>query len=189
MKSWLQTLFLLSTLALTACSQTYQDSTICCETQALNEKAIVYLDAIAPYRYFMLVNREAIVSSEWERIDPASDQKIVHKFDSYQSGHMILPGTYQLKRLTYTIGTRDYYIDFPKTWCITFTACPGDLIYLGDIIIKDALQQTSVPVLEDRFDKAIWCVRPSLPKFKKPIEKKLIQGLQPGQLAAIQNCL
>lgn len=189
MKSWVQTLFLLSTLALTACSQNFQDSTISCDQKALDEKAIVVLDGIAPYCFMYLTDREAIVHSEWERIEPTCDKKIVYKFMSYEEGHMVLPGTYQLRSLTYTIGNNDYFIDFPKTWCITFTAYPGEYIYIGDIIIKNATQNTSVPLLDDRSEKAIWCVKPSLSKIKKPFEKRLIEGLQCGHLAAIKACL
>lgn len=187
MKSWIQTFFLLSSLFLTACSH-FQDSSIYCDQKSLNEKATIVLEGTAPFTTWLFSLQGRVnVTSIWERIDPPanSDKKIEYRLSGFPKDHMVFPGTYRMTRLEYTIGKVAYNIVFPKSYPITFTVASGDFIYLGHIIIKDADREEFTPLLEDNYEKETQRVKEDFPEIKKPLEKRLIEGLEPGKWSDI----
>lgn len=186
MKSWLRIFYLMPILVLSACSH-FQDSSISYDQKSLNEKAIVVIDGAAPFKYLFVLDGEVPVCSYWERIDPAAvgDKKIEYQFREFYREHMILPGIYKMTGLGYKIGNYSYYMNLSAA-DVTFTAAPGEFIYLGDIIIKDAEKRTNTPLLEDAYEKSVVHVKRSLPDITKPLEKKLIKGLEPGKLIELR---
>jgi len=187
MKPLLQIFYLIVILVLPACSH-FQDSSISYDQKSLNEKAIVVIDGIAPFKYLFVLDGEVPICTFWERIDPGAvgDKKIAYQFREFYRDHMVLPGTYKMTGLGYKIGNYSYYMELSKMPDITFTAVPGEFIYLGDIIIKDAERSTSTPLLEDAYEKSVAHVKKFLPAISKPLKRKLIKGLNPGTLTEVR---
>jgi hypothetical protein len=183
MKSWATILSAIGLIILTGCASTLPSMEVQQDEKSLKEKAVVVIGARAPYTN-LWGPTVANVSSVWVSKDGSQREYQFTTpgiFSQYRpnSAHeyMIEPGTYELKNLTFKTRDTANTLTFARPSNITFTAQAGDLVYVGDVEVTGTDNNDYALKLADKYEEAAQHVKETLPKLRKPLEKRLIQGL------------
>lgn len=179
---------ILALFTLTSCAPNLQSSDIKTDKNSLDSKAIVITRIHAPYTTFFGNTTDNRVNSIWERFDRTKTDENKINYDLSRTGifseyntfamhdHMIEPGTYFLKKMTFQRGNAHYTITLPTDTLMLFKAKAGEVLYIGDLQIIESGRKASV-VIKDHYDDAVKYFKESKPEINKPIQKKLVRGL------------
>ena len=184
MNSWFKALPILGLITLSGCSSGFHSSELEMNDRSLAEKAIVVARIHAPHTNMVLGETDSVVCSVWQNTDNSE-----LKYNFYVPGalsyfqpadlqeHMIVPGTYALKSMRYKIYGTEYDLSFSKNTKITFTAKPGEVVYLGDIEIVNPKGGEYSLKVADNFEAAEKQLKRDLPGLNKPMETRLVKGI------------
>lgn len=185
MHRWTKALCLINTLILAGCSGDFQSSEVQLNERALADKAVVVTRIHAPHQNMVLGETDSEVSSVWVN---SSNPDI--KYNFYVPGafsyfypsdlqeHMVAPGTYVLRSMQYKINGVQHDISFSKDTRISFTAQPGEVVYVGDIQIINPKGDGTSLTIADRYEEAHKQLPKDLPGLQKNLEKRLITGIR-----------
>lgn len=183
----LNMLLIFSLVVLTGCGPNLQSSEIKTDKTSLDSKAIVITRIHAPFKTIFGGKSDSKVDSIWQKIDQSKseDNKILYNlgreglFSDWNTNaihdHMVEPGTYFLKKMTYERGNYHHTITLPQAEML-FKAKPGEVIYIGDIKVIESEGRASVEI-EDHYDDAVKYFKESRPEINKPVQKRLVIGI------------
>jgi hypothetical protein len=178
----------LALFMLTACGPNLQSSDIKSDKNSLDNKAIVITRIHAPYTTFFGNKTDNQVNSIWERLDKTRTAEEKINYDLSRTGlfseyntfaihdHMIEPGVYFLKRMTFKRGNTHFTITLPHDTLMFFKAKAGEVIYIGDLQIVENGRRASV-VINDHYNDAVKYFKENRPEINKPIQKRLVLGV------------
>jgi hypothetical protein len=190
---------ILLTIILGGCGPTLQSTDIKTDKNSLDSKAIVITRIHAPFTNIFGSQTDYKVNSTWEKIDSnkSSADKIRYNlgregfFSAYNTNamhdHMIEPGTYFLKVMTYQSGNIHYTITLPRSEMI-FMAKAGEVVYIGDLKVENFDNVLSLKV-EDNYEDAVKHFKEARPEINKPIQKRILIGINHSDIKKIAAAL
>jgi hypothetical protein len=204
MNLYIKILPILCLFILTGCAPNLQSSEIKADKISQENMAIVITRIYAPYKNYYGRIADTKVSSIWERYEPTqtaehkihynlSQSRQVSDFDAFgMHDHMIEPGTYFFKKLTFerdfTHTTMFYTITSPPDQAVVFHANAGEVVYIGDIKVTESNGSATVMV-EDHYDDAVKYFKENRPEIHKPIQKRLVVGFSHIMLKEFKKAL